>query len=489
MDEKILGVVDLGSNSFHLAIVQEDNGRLVVIDRMKSMVQLAYGLTEDKQLLPEAREKALNCLAQFGERLAEIDRHNIRVVGTNTLRQLKDKSFIREAEKALGVPIEIISGREEARLIYLGVIQYVDLHDQLALVIDIGGGSTELVLGDKDKILRASSLEIGCVRLSKQFFIDDKISKKQVQSASLYLENELLPFNSNLTTEPCQYFGASGTIKTLREMILQENLGEDNITIEALKKLLKILLSLGTVRAIERRFDLTTERARVICGGLLILKAVMEKFSINDIQAVDTALREGIILDLLGRIHKEDMRDLTIESLVHRFGANIEQAKRVEVTSLYMANKINLSTELLTDPKRYLSWASLLHEIGLAISYHRHYKHSAYLIEHADLDGFSRTDQKIIAAILYNHKRRFNLDDFEYLPDFVVPLTLILRLSVLLHRSREPQPMPEFDFSYEKKQISLKFPQGWIEEHPLIQQDLELEREWLEEFKLDINWQ
>ncbi|MGL4675812.1 MAG: Ppx/GppA phosphatase family protein, partial [Wohlfahrtiimonas sp.] len=209
----------------------------------------------------------------------------------------------------------------------------------------------------------------------------------------------------------------------------------------------------------------------------------------NDIQAVDTALREGIILDLLGRIYKEDMRDLTIESLVHRFGANIEQAKRVEATSLYMADKIDLSTELLTDPKRYLSWASLLHEIGLAISYHRHYKHSAYLIEHADLDGFSRTDQKIIAAILYNHKRRFNLDDFEYLPDFVIPLTLILRLSVLLHRSRESQPMPEFDFTYEKKKITLIFPQGWIEEHPLIQQDLELEREWLEEFKLNISWQ
>ena len=489
MDEKILGVVDLGSNSFHLAIVQEDNGRLVVIDRMKSMVQLAYGLTEDKQLLPEVREKALNCLAQFGERLAEIDRHNIRVVGTNTLRQLKDKSFIRDAETALGVPIEIISGKEEARLIYLGVIQFVDLHDQQALAIDIGGGSTELVLGERDKILRSNSLEIGCVRLSKQFFSDEKISKKQVNAASLYLDNELLPLNHNLIDKPCQNFGASGTIKTLKEMIQQENLGDDNITTDALKKLLKTLLSLGSVRAIERRFDLSTERAKVICGGLLILKSVMEKLHLDVVQPVDTALREGIILDLLGRIHKEDMRDLTIESLVHRFGANIEQAKRVEATSLYMAEKINLNSELLTNPKRYLSWASLLHEIGLAISYHRHYKHSAYLVEHADLDGFSRTDQKIIAVILYNHKRRFNLDDFDYLPDFVISLTLILRLSVLLHRSRESQPLPDFDFSYEKRIITLTFPKNWLEEHPLIQQDLELERGWLEEFKLNINWQ
>lgn len=489
MDEKILGVVDLGSNSFHLAIVQEDNGRLVVIDRMKSMVQLAYGLTEDKQIHTETRNKAMNCLAQFGERLAEIDRKNIRAVGTNTLRQLKDKSFMEEAQAALGVPIEIISGKEEARLIYLGVIQYVDLHDQQALVIDIGGGSTELVLGDKDNILRSSSLEIGCVRLSKQFFPEDKFTKKQVQAAVLYLDNELLPLNHHLTSSPCQYFGASGTIKTLREMIQQENFGDDNITIEALKKLLKILLSLGTVRAIERRFDLTTERARVICGGLLILKAVMEKFELDSVQPVDTALREGIILDLLGRIHKEDMRDLTIESLVHRFGANIEQAKRVKATALYMANKISLTTQLLTDPRRYLSWASLLHEIGLAISYHRHYKHSAYLVEHADLDGFSRSDQKIIAAILYNHKRRFNLDDFEYLPEFVVPLTLILRLSVLLHRSREPQPLPEFEFTYEKRKVTLTFPKGWIEEHPLILQDLILEREWLEEFKLKFDWQ
>lgn len=488
MDEKILGVVDLGSNSFHLAIVQEDNGRLVVIDRMKSMVQLAYGLTSDKQILPEVKEKALVCLAQFGERLAEIDRQNIRVVGTNTLRQLKDKSFIHEAESALGVPIEIISGKEEARLIYLGVIQYVDLRDQLALVIDIGGGSTELVLGDKDKIIRSNSLEIGCVRLSRQFFSDDKISKKQVQAASLFLENELLPINKHLTTDACQYFGASGTIKTLREMIEQEDLGDNRITTESLRQLLKILLSLGTVRAIERRFDLSTERARVICAGLLILKAIMIEFNLDIVQPVDTALREGIILDLLGRIHKEDMRDLTIESLVHRFGANLEQAKRVEATSIYMANKIDLLTRQLTEPQRYLSWASLLHEIGLAISYHRHYKHSAYLIEHADLDGFSRTDQKIIATILYNHKRRFNLDDFEYLPDFVIPLTLILRISVLLHRNREPQPMPDFDFTYEKKKITLTFPKNWIETHPLIQQDLEFEREWLKEFNLNIEW-
>lgn len=489
MDEKILGVVDLGSNSFHLAIVQEDNGRLVVIDRMKSMVQLAYGLTPDKRIHEEVKQKALSCLAQFGERLAEIDRKNIRVVGTNTLRQLKDKTFIQEAEAALGVPIEIISGKEEARLIYLGVIQYVDLHDQLALVIDIGGGSTELVLGDKDKILRSSSLEMGCVRLSKQFFTDDKISKKQVQAACLFLENELLPFNAHLTDHPCQYFGASGTIKTLGEMIEQEDLGNDGITVTSLQQLLKILISLATVKAIERRFDLSAERARVICGGLLILKAIMVKFNLDVIQPVDTALREGIILDLLGRIHKEDMRDLTIESLVHRFGANIEQAKRVETTSLYMANKIDLSTKQLTSPQRYLSWASLLHEIGLAISYHRHYKHSAYLIEHADLDGFSRTDQKIIATILYNHKRRFNLDDFEYLPDFVIPLTLILRISVLLHRSRESQPLPEFDFTYSKKNITLTFPEKWMVDHPLIQQDLELEQEWLSEFNFKIEWQ
>ncbi|ELV07469.1 exopolyphosphatase [Wohlfahrtiimonas chitiniclastica] len=489
MDEKILGVVDLGSNSFHLAIVQEDNGRLVVIDRMKSMVQLAYGLTPEKLIHPNTREKALTCLAQFGERLAEIDRKNIRVVGTNTLRQLKDPSFMREAEAALGVPIEIISGKEEARLIYLGVIQYVDLHDQLALVIDIGGGSTELVLGDKDKLLRSSSLEVGCVRLAKQFFFDDKISKKQVHAAALYLETELQPLHPHLTSDPCQYFGASGTIRTLREMIEQENLGEEEITATALKKLLKILLSLGTVRAIERRFDLTTERARVICSGLLILKAVMEKFNLEVVQPVDTALREGMVLDLLGRIHKEDMRDLTIESLVHRFGANIEQAKRVEATSLYMVDKIELSAPYLTSPRRYLGWASLLHEIGLAISYHRHYKHSAYLVEHADLDGFSRTDQKILAAILYNHKRRFNPDDFEYLPDFTIPLTLILRISVLLHRSREPQPMPEFDFQYAKKKITLTFPPHWLDEHPLIQQDLQLERDWLKEAGIKIEWE
>lgn len=489
MNERVLGVADLGSNSFHLAVVQEDKGRLVVIDRMKSMVQLAYGLTDDKQIHPEVREKALSCLARFGERLAELDRRNIRVVGTNTLRQLKDKSFLREAEQALGVPIDIISGREEARLIYLGVIQYVDLHSDHALVIDIGGGSTELVLGNKDRIINSISLETGCVRISRQFFPESKFTKKQIQAAILFLENEFLPINSGSIPQPCQYFGASGTIKTLNEMIEQEGFGSENITLDSLRKLLKTLLSLGTVRAIERRFDLSEERARVICGGLLILKTAIKKLNIPFIQPVDTALREGIVLDLLGRIQKEDMRDLTIESFVQRFGANMEQAKRVEITSLYMASKIELTGQHLTTPARYLGWASLLHEIGLSISYHRHYRHSAYLVEHADLDGFSRQDQKMLAAILYNHKRRFNLEDFEYLPDFSVALTLILRISVLLHRSREPQPLPDFDFNYEKNKISLAFPEGWIQAHPLILQDLEIERDWLAQSNIKIEWQ
>ncbi len=486
---EILGVVDLGSNSFHLAIIQEDNGRLVVIDRIKFMVQLAYGLTEDKQILPEFRERALNCLAQFGERLSGLNRKNIRVVGTNTLRLLKDKSFIKEAEARLGTTIDIISGKEEARLIYLGVIQYIDFICDRVLVIDIGGGSTEIILGSKSKIIESASLEIGCVSLSKRFFSDDKISKKNIRAAEFYIEHELLPIHALIKGDLCQVLGASGTIQSLQEMIVQENLSEEYVTYESLVQLLKRFTSLGSAKAIAYRFDVSMERARVICAGLLILKYLLKLLNISQLQAVDTALREGVLLDLLGRIHKEDMRDLTIESLVHRFGANLDHAKRVETTALYMANKIILEDNLATAPLRYLTWASLLHEIGLSISYHRYYRHSAYLVEHADLDGFSRQDQKILARILYNHKRTINLDDFEYLPPFALILSLILRFSVLLHRSREPFPLPEFDFSYEKQTLKFKFPHGWLDAHPLVHQDFIEETRWLKEADFKIHWE
>lgn len=492
MKDHIYAVIDLGSNSFHMAVMQEDNGRILVLDRIKEMVQLGYGLLDNGEIDPVVRERALHCLRKFRERLVNIAPDNCRAVGTLTLRKMKDPTFIQEAEEALGMPIDIVSGREEARLIYLGVSQYVHVKDHDLFVMDIGGGSTEFILGHEHTIKAAYSREVGCVNMTRKFFPRGDITQEAYEQARSFVESELQSLRYLMPYKDAYFVGASGTIRTIGILLSYIGLQDELITSESLKRLARKFMSLGSTKRIAKFFELSELRANVMTAGLVVLQSAFKVLAIKEMSTTNVALREGMLFDLLGRIHQKDRRDETISSLIVRMGADEDQARRVAITSLKLAkklkdpegNKIILPENAL----RYLKWASYLHEIGLSVSHHRQYKHSAYLVEHADLDGFSKQDQKILSTIIRNHQRKIDLDSLSGLPDYVLLMTLLLRFSVLFNRGRYLQESPNVEIMVTKERIKLRFEKGWLKEHPLFREDLHAELKFLQQAGITLSW-
>ncbi|GBU10358.1 exopolyphosphatase [Gammaproteobacteria bacterium] len=488
-EKRLLAAVDLGSNSFHLAVMQEDNGRLLVVDKVREMVQLAFGLDDDKNLDPDVCARALECLSRFGERIKGVPKDSLRIVGTNTLRNLKNSQyFLSEAQKCLGAPIDVISGREEARLIYLGVSQNIESTENELLVMDIGGGSTEFIVGKGTSVRFAESLEMGCVHFSKLFFADG-INKGQIKKAKLQAEYEIQPYIWRLAGNFRQITGASGSIKTILSLLLREEFETDLITLEGMEKLLAKMLDLKNPKAIAKYFDLEAERAQVITGGLVILMQAFESLGFESMKVADTGMREGIVLDLLGRNDTEDMRDRTISSLLVRFAADESHAKRVAGTSLILADLVKDSWNIGAKPIRFLNWAAHLHEIGLAVSHSQYHRHGAYLVANADLDGLSQQDQQIIAAIIRHHRRKIHLEAYEYLPCFTLSLTILLRLSVILHRSRADGPPGIIKISAANAHLKLIFKEGWLENRKLLVADLKNEARYLEQVDFDLSWE
>lgn len=492
MNDNIYAVIDLGSNSFHMAVMQEDNGRILVVDRIKEMVQLGYGLLDGGKIDPTVRERALHCLRMFRERLVTISPQNRRAVGTLTLRKVKDPSFIREVEAALGMPVDIISGREEARLIYLGVSQYIHVPDRDLFVMDIGGGSTEFILGHGNSIKAAYSRDVGCVNMTRRFFAEGDFSQASYDHAFMFIESELQSLRYLIPDTDAVCVGASGTIKTIGTLITYLGFDAEVITAESLKRLARKFIALGTTKKIAKFFDISDLRADVIGAGLIILQAAFKVLAIKEMTATSVALREGMLFDLLGRVHQKDRRDETISSLITRLGADEAQARRVAITSLKLAKLLkNVEGERIViedEGLRYLKWASYLHEIGLSISHHRHYKHSAYLVEHADLDGFSKQDQKVLSAIIRNHQRKIDLDAFEGLPSYTLLITLLLRVSVLFNRGRYLQESPNVGIVISREEITLTFEKGWLKDHPLFKEDLHAEQKFLKQAGIDLKW-
>ncbi len=491
MSEQLFAAVDLGSNSFHLIIVQEDNGRLVVVDKIREMVQLAFGLQEDNSLEDEVKIRALDCLTRFGERLVSVPKSHIRAVGTNAFRRLKNPAqFLYEAEQRLGTTIDIIAGREEARLIYLGVSQHIEHHTKELLVMDIGGGSTEFIVGEGTSLKFVESLEIGCVTFSKRFF-NDNITTDNIKRARLAVASELQPYIIALTDNRHRYItGASGSIKTIAAMLHHEGWCLEGIHLEGLDKLLAILLELKTHKAISKYFDLTPERARVITAGVVILLQVFESFKFKRMNVADTAMREGIILDLLGRLHKEDMRDRTIKSLLIRFGVDELQASRVTETSLLLSYAVKAEWALTTADLRYLNWAAYLHEIGLFVEHSNYHRHGEYFIQHADLDGLSERDKRIIATIIRNHRRKIHQDFYEYLPASALYITLILRLSVIFHRTRQDLNLGLDRIEAQNKSLRLHFTMPETDSpYLLLEEDLTNERKYWRQIGFELSWQ
>jgi len=490
----VLAAVDLGSNSFHMVVARYSHGQLVILDRLREMVRLAAGLGASGRLDDAATDRALRCLERFGQRLRAVRADSVRVVGTNALRHAKRKRwFLEHARAALGHPIEIISGLEEARLIYSGVAHTSPMSPDKRLVIDIGGGSTEAVIGEGFNPLLLESLSVGCVGLSAAYFEDGRISAKRLERARTAVRLELEPVQEAYRKMGwLQAFGSSGTVRVIGDTLRALNSERSHITLENLNGLAERVIAAGHVDELDLP-EVDAERAPVFPAGLAILLEVVESFGIDRVRVAEGAMREGLLYDLMGRFTDEDARERSVRAMGKRYHVDESQAERVETTAVDLLEQVE-SEWGLEDPlaESVLRWAARLHETGLDIAHSKYHRHSAYLLEHADMPGFPREEQLLLAALVGGHRRQLS---FESLEDLLPPwdrlaefLMVLLRLAVLLHRGRSPQPLPEVRLIVKSRNITLELPQRWIKEHPLTLEDLEQERAYLKEagFRLTI---
>lgn len=485
-EPKGLAAVDLGSNSFHMVLANLVDGEPVVVDRVREQVQLGEGLDGKGQLSRAARKRALECLDRFGQRLRHTPDVKVRAVGTNTLRTASNAhQFLVVAEAALGFPIEVISGQEEARLIYLGVA-HTDADDEgCRLVLDIGGGSTECILGERFETYEVHSLDMGCVRDTRRFFPDGKITAKAMNQARLHAGRELLNLERRFRDIGWEdAVGCSGTIRAAESVCVENGWSASGVTREGVQKLIEALLAAGSVDKLVLP-GLKPERAGVMPGGVAILAALFDRLELTRIDVSQGALREGVLYDLLGRIRHEDVRERTIRVFQERYRVDRAQAARVERTALHLLDQVSDAWGLEREKAgAYLSWAARLHELGLGVSFQHHHRHGAYLISESDMPGLSADDQRLLAAVVGAHRRRVVPVVFAPLarraPQRLARrLAVLLRLSVVLHRARSPRTVLAPRLDVQGKDLVLTIPGPWLASRPLTRSDLEEEARWV----------
>lgn len=485
--------LDLGSNSFHLLVVQTTNGRIQVLDKIKEMVRLAEGLDADDHLSEPVAQRALACLERLGQRLRDLPPDHVRVVATNTLRRAANAGdFLRRAEAALGHTVEIISGREEARLIYLGVCHALEDHHERRLVVDIGGGSTELILGRRFEPELMESLYMGCVGLSRRYFADGRISASQFQEAVNHARQELEPLRRAYKDEGWDTaVGASGTILAAQEVLNHMGRDPGGITLNGLEQIRRALIGARQVADLSLP-GLPSERAPVFPGGLAILYAIFEALDVERMQATSGALREGVIHDLLGRAQHQDVRESTVRDLMSRYHVDEHQARRVRESALLLMAQVATDWQL-TDPadRLMLGWAADLHEVGMDIAHSQYHKHGGYLLRYMDMPGFSSWDQRRLAALVRAHRRKFPASEASFSGSEgtrLLRLAVLLRIAVVLHRNRGTRPLPHVGLaiSEDRGHVVLSLPTAWLRRHPLTRLDLKQEAGYLEAVPLKL---
>ena len=497
--------LDLGSNSFHLIVATyhdgpaaslPNGGRLQVVDRHREMVRLAEGLTAENVLSPKAHKRALACLERLGQRIRHLPPRQVRVVGTNTLRQARNRDeFIAAAQQALGHRIEIVSGREEARLIYLGVSHSREpaTAAESRLVVDIGGGSTELILGQHFQPQLTESLHMGCVSMAARFFGDGRVDADRFAAAEDAARQELEAVAQLYRDGGWDAaIGASGTFLAVHNAIF-ELTGTRGISPPGLAALKEHAVKAGHVRTLGLE-AVDADRAPVFPGGLAIVSAVVEELGIDTMTVASGALREGLLHDLLGRVHAEDIREATVADLMRRYHVDATHAERVAATAQRILDSVSwpalcrLAAQSADAPPepgatspedaaQLLRWAALLHEIGLDIAHSQYHKHGGYLLDNMELAGFSLSEQHDLARLVRTHRRKLPPAELATPP----ALGIVLRLAVLLHRGRTVDPLPAFavDVRPAPREIVLRFPARWLAAHPLTRLDLEQEAQYL----------
>ncbi len=487
---EMIAAVDLGSNSFHLIVARVDeHGNFSMIDQMKEMVRLRGGLDANNNMDEAVAERALECLQRFGDRIRHLEPRAVRAAGTNTLRTMNSSAaFLRKANKALGHRIEIIPGHEEARLVYLGVSHTLSDDKGKQLVVDIGGGSTEFIIGEKFEPQQMESINIGSVSVTKRFFPDGDLGIEKWQNANTALRLELMPIQKAYSSNNWKRaIGSSGTIKATRNIIVELGLGNYGISMMALYELRDRMIAMQSIDKIEFP-GLKEERAPVYAGGLAVLIALFESLKIDEMKVSDGALREGLLYDMLGRIQHEDVRDRSVQDLMKRFNIDMAHAARVKQTALHCFKQVRKDWNLPKKRRHTLGWSADLHELGLSITHDKHHLRGAYILEYADIPGFAKRRQQWLSVLVETHRKKLEAEAFEVLPDDerqnIIYLSVLLRLSVLLHRSRMDQEiLPTVEGSLDSLHISCSKD---IKDQALMEADLLQEKAWLNKigFKL-----
>ncbi|MEJ2114743.1 MAG: exopolyphosphatase [Gammaproteobacteria bacterium] len=489
----VIAAVDLGSNSFHMVVAQDQHGQLKIVDRMREMVRLGAGLNSSRKLSEESKERAIACLQRFWQRLQEMHAGSVRVVGTNTLRTAKNSAeFIHRAEEALGHPIQIISGVEEARLIYQGTIHSITGPEGNWLVVDIGGGSTEIIIGNKGKPLLMESVQMGCVVISEKFFAEGELDKKKFKKALVAAKLQLQPIITKLKKLNWQYaVGTAGTIRTISELMREFEISDQGISYKGVNTLIAKLQEAGHIDNVNFA-SLAKERKPVFAGGIVVLKAVFEELGVKKMMASDGGLREGLLFDLAGRIHHQDTRDRTVYSLMRRYHVDFKHAANIKTTVLHLLDKVSAVRKIDKEiANQFLIWAADLHEIGLDISHSKYHRHGAYLLHNSDLMGFSWNEQRLLACLVGNHRRKINLELIGQLPSHwqeqVLYMIVILRIAILINRDRVPKKLPTITIQDNNGALEIHFDQEWLKKRPLTVAELEQEQNYLKVLQLTVS--
>lgn len=488
-----LAAVDLGSNSFHMVVARIEDGHVHILDNLKEMVRLGAGLDRNGRLSEEARDRALQCLKRFGERVTDLPPGSVAAVGTNTLRQAKNsRHFLTEAREALGHPIAVIAGKEEARLVYLGVSHSLVDEDGKRFVMDIGGGSTELIIGENFEPLHLRSLEMGCVSMSRAFFKHGQLQKKNWVKASIGAHLLLRPVRRRF--QKIDYHsatGASGTIKAVSKVVQGLGLASYDITLDSLLNIREKMIDAAHVDDLDLP-GLKSDRKPVFAGGLAVLIATFEALKIESMQVSEGALREGLLYERLGRIQSEDTRLKTVSSVQHRFQISQKHARRVSKKANQFLTACEKEWEIGLEYQEILHWACSLHEIGLAVSLSGYQKHGAYLLDNADLPGFSYEEQSWMSLLVRCHRKKISNKLFSNLPykdqKIALRLVVLLRLATLLHRSRKEETAVIEKIVPGEHCLTLLFAKDELLNHPLQLASLEQEARYLRKVDFDLRF-
>lgn len=472
MAYELIAAVDLGSNSFRLQVGRVLDDQIYPLDSLKEPVRLASGLSSDKLLDAASQQRALAALQRFGERLRGFQPDAVRVVATNALRVAKNAAeFLPQAEAALGFPIEIIGGREEARLIYIGAAHSLPSVSHKRLVVDIGGGSTEFIIGKRVVPQLMESLYMGCVSYTLRFFPDGKVDKKRFRDAEVAAGKEIETIAGDyLRCGWREAVGSSGSARAIADLLEMNNLnpgGVSGITREGLDTLRNLMIRAGSAEAMSLD-GLRSDRLPVLSGGIAIMCAVFSVLGISHMSYSDGALRLGVLYDLLGRFHHHDMRDATVLQFMRRYQVDKRQAERVEKTALHLlAQLIDINAPEHESDVRFLKWAVSLHEIGISVAHNSYHKHGAYILSFADMPGFSKKDQACLAVLVLG--QRGKLEKLTAMPpgDAVWRLLFCLRLATVLHRSRDDSTLPVLCARYGASGYQLELPGDWLASNPL----------------------